>query len=83
MCETRKGKVTVPNTRSPSKYQSFLAAATQDALSQLGDDEKLIGDSVRMDGSGYPHPSNDALMDFHYVCTVMVPGCTGWSTPAT
>lgn len=83
MCETRKGKVTVPNTFGPGKIQRALAAATQDALSQLGDDEKLIGESVRIDGPGFPQRGNDALMDFNYVCTVMVPGCTGWSTPAT
>jgi hypothetical protein len=83
MCETRKGKVTVPNIPGPAKSQHAMAAATQDALSQLGDGEQLIGESVRIDGTGYARQGNDALMDFNYVCTVMVPGCTGWSTSAT
>lgn len=75
MCETRKGKVTVPNTFGPDNVQRALAAATQDALSRLGDDEKLIDESVRIDGPGFAQPDNDVLMDFNYVCTVMVPGC--------
>jgi hypothetical protein len=83
MCETRKGQVTVPNTPGQAKLQHALAEATQDAISQLGDNEKLIPESVRTDGPAFAQRGNDALMNFNYVCTVMVPGCTGWSTPAT
>ena len=83
MCETRKGTVTLPNTFGPAKIQRALVEATQDAASRVGENEKLIADTVRIDGLGYPQRGNDALMDFDYVCTVMVPGCTGWSTPAT
>ena len=37
---------------------------------------------MRIDGPGYAQRGNDALMDFYYVCTVMVPGRAGWSRPA-
>lgn len=85
MCETRNGVVTVPNTLGPNKMHQAIASATQDAASQLGENEQLITESVQLDGSGtarWDDAAQDfALMEFHYTCTVMVPGCTGWSKP--
>jgi hypothetical protein len=83
MCETRRGVVTVPNTFGTAKIQRALAEATEDAASRLSDDEKLITDSVRIDGPGYAQLGDDSLMDCHYTCTVMMPGCSGWSMPLT
>ncbi|BBY91325.1 hypothetical protein MGALJ_09940 [Mycobacterium gallinarum] len=88
MCETRKGVVTVPNTLGPRrKAHEATAAALKDAASQLADNEQLIAESVRLDGTGTARWSEAhedyALMDFPYTYTVMVPGCTGWSRPVT
>ncbi len=87
MCETRRGVVTVPNTLGPGKLRQAKAEATRDVVSRLGEDEYLFPDSVRIDGGGTARWSEAhqdyALMDFHYLCTVRVPGCDGWGVPVT
>jgi hypothetical protein len=85
MCKTRSGVLTVPNV--PNKNMAALLAAAErhaEAVASLGDDEKLIGGSVRLnDGPGSPRLDDDSVMEFHYTYTVMVPGCSGWSMPLT
>ena len=65
----------------PAKINQALVEAREDAASRVGDNEKLIGDSVRIDGSGSPGWHDDSVMEFHYTYVVMVPGCSGWSKP--
>ena len=82
MCETRRGVVTVPDDPRRS-VNLALAEARSDAASRVAVNEQVIAESVRLDGSGSPRWDDDSVMEFHYVCTVMVPGCSGWSRPLT
>jgi hypothetical protein len=82
MCETRRGVVTVPNTVDAYASRA-LAEARKDAAARVADNELIIGESFRLDGSGSPRWDDSSLMEFHYVYTVMVPGCAGWSRPLT
>lgn len=82
MCEDRHGVVALPNIRGRNP-RTVLAAAAQQALEQLGENEQLIAESVRIDGGGAMRPGDETVMDWGYTYVVMVPGCTGWATPAT
>jgi hypothetical protein len=64
-----------------AKIKRALTKARNDAASRVGENEQLIADSVRIDGPGYARHDDDSLMDFHYLCTVMMAGCSGWSMP--
>jgi hypothetical protein len=48
-----------------------------------GENEEVPSGSVRLDGSGSPLLEDASLMEFHYVYTVMVPGCSSWGRPLT
>lgn len=75
----------MPITLGPNKMHQAITAATQDAASQLGENEQFITESVQLDGSAtarWDDATEDfALMDFHYTCSVMMPTCTDWSKP--
>ena len=60
-----------------------LAEARKDAASQVADNEEIVSESIRLDGSGSPRLDDASVMEFHYIYTVMVPGCSGWSRPLT
>ncbi|SKG49576.1 hypothetical protein [Mycobacteroides abscessus] len=81
MCQSRTGRVTVPNIGGPAAFRSALEAARNEAAARLGDNEQVIADSVRIDGSGSAHLDDDSLKVFHYTYTVATPGCPSWSTP--
>lgn len=81
MCKARRGVVVVPNVRH-NTGRALQAAAENDALAQVTDDEKLIRESVRVE-SMTPQSDDLSRLNVYYVCTVMVPGCSGWSRPLT
>ncbi len=81
MCKDRSGEVAVPNVGGPGVFTRALQVALRDAVARLCDGEQLVSDSVRVEGSGSPHPDDDAVMVFRYMCTVVTPDCPGWSSP--
>jgi hypothetical protein len=72
----------MPNIRNKNMNAVF-AAAERDARAAVADNEEVASGSVRLDGSGSPRPDDDSVVEFHYVYTVMLPGCSGWSRPLT
>lgn len=72
----------MPNARNKN-MNAVLAAAERKAREALAENEEVPSGSVRLDGSGSPLLEDASLMEFHYVYTVMVPGCSSWGRPLT